>query len=630
MNYLSVENLTKSYGEKLLFEDISFGIDAGQKVALIARNGSGKTTLLNIIAGRDIADSGKVVLRKDIRMAYLPQQPVFDPSLSVLDAILSSETRYVRAVRKYQNALSASQQDGSQDLLQEALQEMDAAQAWDFEYKVKEVLGKLKIDDIEALVETLSGGQKRKVALAKVLLDDVDLLIMDEPTNHLDIEMIEWMESFLAKQKLAILTVTHDRYFLDNLCDEILELDKQKIYRYKGKYEYFLEKKAERENAERKEVLRAKNLYRKELEWMRRMPKARTHKSKSRIEAFDGISQTASRRLDEERPEIKVKSSRLGKKILEINNLHMSFGDKLLIHDFSHTFKRGERIGIVGPNGSGKSTFFKLILGQLKPTAGRIVAGQSVVFGYFSQNIISPKEDKKVIEMVKDVAEEIPVGESSTLSASAFLTYFGFDRNTQYNYYANLSGGEKRRLQLLLSLVNNPNFLIFDEPTNDLDINTLNVLEDFLQNYDGCLLIATHDRAFIDKIVDHIFVFEGDGRIKDYHASYTEYRALKARREREAANRDKKKEANKRKSPAGTKKKPTYKQLRRLEELEKEIEALEKEKISLTEVLENATASLEEITACSEKYSETEAKLEYLTNEWLELEDEIESLKSSD
>jgi ATP-binding cassette subfamily F protein uup len=629
MNYLSVENLTKSYGEKLLFEDISFGIDAGSKVALIARNGTGKTTLLNIITGSDIPDSGKVVLRKDIRMAYLSQQPQFDESLSVFDAILSSETKYVKAVRNYETAVAAADAPGAADALQKAIMEMDAVGAWDFEYKVKEVLGKLKITDTAAAVGTLSGGQKRKVALAKVLLDDIDFLIMDEPTNHLDIEMIEWMEAFLHKQNLTIFVVTHDRYFLDNLCDEILEIDNQKIYRYKGKYEYYLTKKAERENAEKQEVMKAKNLYKRELDWIRRMPKARTHKSKARIDAFGDLSEKAKRRLEEERPEIKVKSRRIGKKILEINNLHMSFGDKVLIKDFSHTFKRGERIGVVGPNGSGKSTFFKLIMGELKPVAGRVVAGQTVVFGYFSQNILTPETDKKVIDMVREVAEEIPVGESSTLSASGFLTYFGFDHNTQYNYYRNLSGGEKRRLQLLLSLVNNPNFLIFDEPTNDLDIATLNVLEDFLSNYQGCLLIATHDRAFIDKIVDHIFVFEDGGKIKDYHASYSEYRLMKEEKRRQQ-ERQKQETSGEKKKPVSRAKKPSYKQLKELEELETRMEKLEEKKAELTRILEGDAEGMtpEDITATAEEYGRVEAELESVTERWIELEDEIESLKN--
>ena len=625
MNYLSVENLTKSYGEKLLFEDISFGLDAGQKVALIARNGTGKTTLLNIITGKDIADAGKVVIRKDVKMAFLSQQPQFDAGLSIFDAILSSDTKYVRAVKNYEQALLMSNKEGAEEDLQKAIVEMDSTGAWDFEYRVKEVLGKLKIDAVDTPIGVLSGGQKRKVALAKVLLDDVDFLIMDEPTNHLDIEMIEWMESFLAKQNMTILVVTHDRYFLDNLCDEILEIDHQQIFRYKGKYEYFITKKAERENAERQEVLKAKNLYKRELDWIRRMPKARTHKSKSRIDAFEGVSERAHRNLEEERPELKVKSSRIGKKILEINNLYMSFGDNEIINNFSHTFKRGERIGIVGANGSGKSTFFKLIMNELKPTKGKITAGQTIIFGYFAQNILLTDVDKKVIDMVKDVAEEIPYGTSSTMSAGGFLTYFGFDHNTQYNFYRNLSGGEKRRLQLLLSLVNNPNFLIFDEPTNDLDISTLNVLEDFLSNYPGCLLIATHDRAFIDKIVDHIFVFEAEGKIKDYHASYSEYRQMKME-ERRKVNRESNKMMPSNAKPKTSPKKPSYKQLKELESLEQRMELLESQKAEILKILEGGSTDSDEITKASKEFAEVENELEAVTERWIELEELIENL----
>lgn len=625
MNYLSVENLTKSYGEKLLFEDVSFGLNEGQKVALIANNGSGKTTLLNIIAGIDIPDSGNAIVRKDIKMAYLSQQPAFIDELSILDAILSSETEYVRAVRNYERALSSATKEGGDAKLQEATMQMDALNAWDFEYKVKEVLGRLKIEDVGQKVGTLSGGQKRKVALAKVLLDDVELLLLDEPTNHLDIDMIEWMEGFLSKQKITLLVVTHDRYFLDNLCDEILELDHQDIFRYQGKYEYFIRKKAERENSERQEVLKAKNLYRKELDWIRRSPQARTTKSKARIDAFDGISEKASRKLDEAKPEFKVKSSRMGNKILEINNLFKSFDKNEVIKNFTHTFLKGEKIGIVGPNGSGKSTFFKLIMNELKPTAGTIVRGQTIVFGYFSQSSLMPDVDKKVIDMVKEVAEEIPMGESSSLSASGFLSYFGFDHNTQYNFYRNLSGGEKRRLQLLLSLVHNPNFLIFDEPTNDLDINTLNILEEFLQNYQGCLLIATHDRAFLDRIVDHIFVFEGGGKIKDYHASYSEFRTMKDR-EKKLQQENKKPEESKPQKQAGKKKKPSFKQIKELEFLETEINRLETEKNEILAILESGSADSEKIVKAAQQFAKVDTELDAVTERWVLLVDELEAM----
>lgn len=624
MNYLSIENLAKSYGEKLLFHNVSFGLEAGTKAALIAKNGAGKTTLLKIIMGVDIPDAGSVVLRNDIQIGFLSQQPVFADELSIFDAILSSDTNYVKAVREYEKALATAAQPDGQERLQNALVQMDQAGAWDFEYRVKEVLGKLQIDDVNRKVNQLSGGQKRKVALAKVLLDEIDFLIMDEPTNHLDIEMIEWMESFLLKRNLTLLTVTHDRYFLDNVCDEIFELENQQIYRYKGKYEYYLEKKAERENAEKQEITKARNLYRTELEWIRRMPKARTTKSKARINAFDDLSEKAGKNFDEKKPEIKVKTRRIGNKILEINNLHKSFDGKPVIKDFSHIFKKGERIGIVGRNGSGKSTFFNLIMNQLKPDMGSITIGQSVVFGYFSQNTIFVAEDKKVIEMVKEVAEEIPVGESSTLSASAFLSYFGFDHNTQYNFYRNLSGGERRRLQLLLSLAHNPNFLIFDEPTNDLDISTLNILEEFLSNFGGCLLIATHDRAFIDKMVDHIFVFEDDGIIKDYHSTYSEYRTKKAIKQREQNKTEK--SGNESEKPKAVRKKPSYKQLKDREFLELKINDLEKLKSELISILNGGSTDMELINKASNDFGKIDLELEETMEKWMLLDEEISLL----
>ncbi|MBN2745357.1 MAG: ABC-F family ATP-binding cassette domain-containing protein [Bacteroidales bacterium] len=621
MNYLSIENLTKSYGEKILFRDVSFGLEAGTKAALIAKNGTGKTTLLNIIMGKDIPDGGSITLRNDITVAFLPQEPQLDENLSVFDAILSSDTNYVRAVREYEKAVN----QGDADCLQKAISQMDLVGAWDFEYRVKEVLGKLRILNLEKRIAELSGGQKRKIALAKVLLDDIDFLILDEPTNHLDIDMIEWMEGFLLKQNLTLLVVTHDRYFLDNVCNEIFELDRQQIYRYKGNYEFFLEKKAERENAERQEVTKAKNLYRTELEWIRRMPKARTTKSKARIDAFDELSEKASKRLEEKRPEIKVKAQRIGTKILEINNIHKTFDGKMIINNFSYIFKKGERIGVVGPNGSGKSTFFRLIMNQLRPDMGSIVIGQTVVFGYFSQNSIQVNETKRVIDLVKEVAEEIPVGESSTMSASLFLNYFGFDHNTQYNYYQNLSGGEKRRLQLLLSLAHNPNFLIFDEPTNDLDISTLNILEDFLKGFGGCLLIASHDRAFMDQMVDHIFVFEEGGNIKDYHSNYSEYRQKKAQEQRAEVRQQRNEDQREIVKPK--KKKPSFKQLKELESIEQEMSILEQRKMELAAILAGGTTDVNLIQKASIEFNEVETRLEEIMLRWIELEEEIAELE---
>ncbi|RLD40934.1 MAG: ABC transporter ATP-binding protein, partial [Bacteroidetes bacterium] len=496
MNYLQVENLSKSYGEKQLFSGISFGINQGQKIAFIAKNGTGKTSLLNIIMGNDIPDEGSVTIRKGIKVAYLAQNSNFDTEMTVIETVVDSKNVFFEAIKNYEEALhmlSRVNSEESNDTLQKAMIEMDLKNAWDYENRIKEVLSRLKITDLEQKVKSLSGGQRRKLALAKSLIDEVDLLLMDEPTNHLDIDMIEWLEAFLSQQKMTLFVVTHDRYFLDNVCEEIIELDQNEIFHYRGKYEYFVEKKAQRLANQVKEQEKAANTYRKEVEWMRRMPKARTTKSKARIDAFYDIEKRAKKHIEKDAPEFKVKLSRIGNKILEVNHIDKSFDDLSVIKDFSYTFKRGERIGVVGANGSGKSTFFKLIMGELKPDRGSIVKGQTMIFGYFSQDGLKIKDDQRLIDIVKDIADEIPFGTSSTLSASQFLHYFNFDHNTQHNYYSNLSGGERRRLQLLLTFVLNPNFLILDEPSNDLDIDTLNVLEDFLMKYQGCLLVTTHD-----------------------------------------------------------------------------------------------------------------------------------------
>ena len=621
MNYLSVENLTKSYGEKLLFQNISFGIDEGQKVALIAGNGTGKSTLLNIIMGLDIPDSGTVTMRNDIRVAYLPQAPQFDPELSILDVVLTSDNLYVKATREYELAVELVNHDPSpvnQRLLSEATTQMDALAAWDYDSRVKEVLSRLRIGDLNRKMGTLSGGQVRKAALARVLIDETNFVILDEPTNHLDIDMIEWLEEFLQKQKMALLLVTHDRYFLDNVCDEIFELDNCSMYHYDGGYAYFVEKKAEREAAERLETEKARNIYRTELEWMRRMPKARTHKSKSRIESFYELEIKAKRRLDDVRPEFQVKERRMGKNILEINNIQKSYEPVgTVIDDFSHIFKRGERVGVVGPNGSGKTTLFKIIMGEERPDLGSLKTGQTIVFGYFSQMNPDIKEGKRVIEVVKDVAEEIVMGNAPSVSASQFLFYFGFDHNTQYNYYSNLSGGEKRRLHLCLTLIKNPNFLILDEPTNDLDIDTLNVLEEFLIGYPGCLLVATHDRAFLDKIADHIFVFEGNGKVKDCYSNYSAYRLQKLKEENvEKAAAKPEEKPIKAKAPSN---KPTFKQKQEYEKLTADIAQLEKEKAEMLEIMNSGNADPKKLTEASTRYCEITNQLEELEMRWLEL-----------
>lgn len=621
MNLLQVDNLSKSYGEKQLFQGISFGINQGQKVAMIAKNGTGKTSLLNIIMGLDIADEGEVILSKGIKISYLPQNPIIDSQLTVLEAVLDSKNDFLKAVKDYEEALfmlNKADNEENRESLQLAMNAMDLKNAWDYENKIKEILSRLKIYDFEQKVESLSGGQRRKLALAKSLIDDVDLLLLDEPTNHLDIDMIEWLEKFLSGQNISLLMVSHDRYFLDAVCDEIYELESDAIYIYRGKYEYFLEKKAERLYNQDRERERAQNLYRKEQEWMRRMPKARTTKSKARIDSFYKLEKKATNYRNDNTPEFNVKVSRIGKKILEVNHIHKSFDELNVIKDFSYTFKRGERIGVVGANGSGKSTFFRLIMSELKPDMGSIVKGQTMVFGYFSQEGIKVKEDKRVIEIVKDIAEEIPFGTSSSLSAAQFLHYFNFDHNTQHNYYRNLSGGEKRRLQLLMTFVNNPNFLILDEPTNDLDIDTLNVLEDFLSKYPGCLMVTTHDRAFLDRVVDHLFVFEGDGNVKDYHSNYSEYQQLKAASEKKV-KKQKQVQKQKETTPIIKKeKKAGFKEKREFALLGKEIERLEQRKAEITELLNAGQGSPDDFKSWSKEFQELETALDENELIWLE------------
>ena len=627
MNYLQVENLSKSYGEKQLFSGISFGINQGQKIAFIAKNGTGKTSLLNIIMGNDIPDEGSVTIRKDIKVAYLAQNSAFDTEKTVIETVIDSENDFFDAIKNYEEALvllSKDNSDKSNEILQKAMTAMDLKNAWDYENRIKEVLSRLKITDLEQKVKSLSGGQRRKLALAKSLIDEVDLLLMDEPTNHLDIDMIEWLEAFLSQQKMTLFIVTHDRYFLDNVCEEIIELDQNQIYHYRGKYEYFVEKKAQRLANQAKEQERAANLYRKEIEWMRRMPKARTTKSKARIDAFYDIEKRAKKHIEKDAPEFKVKLSRIGNKILEVNHIDKSFDDLRVIKDFSYTFKKGERIGVVGANGSGKSTFFKLIMGELKPDKGSIVKGQTMVFGYFSQDGLKIKDDQRLIDIVKDVADEIPFGTSSTLSAAQFLYYFNFDHSTQHNYYRNLSGGEKRRLQLLLTFVLNPNFLILDEPSNDLDIDTLNVLEDFLTKYQGCLLVTTHDRAFLDKVVDHLFVFEGNGVMKDYHSNYTEYRQLKKEREKKIKKQKVEEKKKYEEKPKLKPRKASFKEKREFEEISKEIEALEQRKSEITDLLNKGEGSVDDFKNWSDEFKQVQDNLDEKEMRWLELSEIME------
>lgn len=626
MNYLTVEHLTKSYGEKLLFEDITFGIEKGQKTALIARNGMGKSTLLNIIAGIDIPDSGQVVVRNDISVSYLPQMERFNENFSVMDVVFESQTPIVQAVKEYETCLTLSKTDSSSAMMQrmeKAMLDMDRLNAWDMESRAKEILSRFGIEDVLRNVNELSGGQLKKTMLAKTLIADTDLLILDEPTNHLDIEMIEWLEEYLSTSKTTLLMVTHDRFFLDKVCNDIIEIDNHNLYRYKGKYDYYLEKKAERIANENAEAEKIKQLYKRELEWVHTSPQARTSKAKARINAFETLKEEASRKVESKPTGFHVRTERLGNKILEINNLDFSYPNTPILTDFSYIFKKGEKCGVVGKNGTGKTTLLKLIAGELLPDAGKISPGLTIQFGYFSQDGLNVKGNMRVIDLVKQHADVIRMESGNYVGASQFLNYFGFKYEQQYSYYEDLSGGEKRKLHLLITLLKNPNFLILDEPTNDFDIDTLNLLEDFLDHYKGCLLIVSHDRWFMNKLVDHIFVFEGDGKVKDYYGNYTDYRIARdkelklqkrAEKEHRLAQTSIEQPVEK---PVS--KKMTYKERKELEQLEVDIEQLELEKKELVDKMNSGEGSAQDLQSWSERYEVVEVTLDEKTMRWLEL-----------
>lgn len=639
MNLLSIENLSKSYGEKQLFKDLTFGISQGEKVALVARNGTGKSTLLRILCNKDNADSGRVVFRKDLRISFLDQNPEFNEELSIIDAVLLSENEITIAIKRYEklieeqtDEISAAQ---SKDL-EEAIAMMDKTNAWAYEVRVKQVLDKLGLVKLSQQLKTLSGGQKKRVALAKVLIEEPDLLIMDEPTNHLDVDMIEWLEEYLENKDLSLFLVTHDRYFLDNVCNKIIELDQQKLYTYQGNYSYFLEKKAEREFNSAREVDKAQNLMRKELEWIRRMPKARGTKSKSRVDAFYDLKEKATDKRQIAEMELNVKMSRIGGKVIEMKKVYKSYDDFNILKGFDYTFKTGERIGIVGKNGIGKTTFLNLITGKELPDSGKINVGETIVFGYYSQAGLTLKEDKRVIEVVKDnIAEVISLGDGSKVSASQFLTLFQFPPEMQYTYVSKLSGGEKRRLFLLTVLVKNPNFLILDEPTNDLDLLTLQTLEEFLLHFKGCLVVVSHDRYFMDKLVDHLFVFEGDGIVKDFTGNYREWRDEVV--EEELQTKKKQKQAlvnqkNEKQDAVSTTinttpekgRKRTFKEKYEFEQLQKEIATLEKEKQDLDLKLASSEGSHEEILLWSTRIGEVISAIDEKELRWLALSELIE------
>ena len=628
MNYLQVDNLSKAYGEKILFRNISFSIDKGQKVALIARNGTGKSSLMHILAGLEAPDSGKITTRRDLRIDYLQQNPQLDESKTILDTIFATGTASMKVIHDYEYALEQVKHNlspESEKLLNQSMSEMDASGAWDYETRAREILGQFAINDLSQKVGTLSGGQRKKIALARALLGNPDLLLLDEPTNHLDFEMIEWLEDYLSRESLSLLLVTHDRYFLDNVCDTILEMDQSSIITYKGNYTYYLDKKAERQFTEDQSVEKAKNLYRTELEWIRRMPKARGTKSKARINSFDELESKAKFKREDKSIQFGVNVNRLGGKIVEINNLSKNFGDFKAVDDFTYVFQRGEKIGIVGLNGTGKSTLLNLISGRLNPDKGRISIGQTVVMSYYTQNGLQLNEDKRVIDIVKDVAEEIQLTKGS-MSASQFLQHFDFSYPVQQAYFSALSGGERRRLYLLLQLIKNPNFLILDEPTNDLDIYTLQVLEEFLTDFAGCVLIVSHDRFLLDKLCDHVFVFEGNGKIKDFFGNYTDYYQWRMKEQKQAQRAEKTvKEEKPIIKEKKTSSKPSYKQLKDFENLEKEIHQLESEKDSVIEKMNSGMESPESLTELSKKYNELLEKIDEKTLLWMELGEIMES-----
>ncbi len=621
---ISVENLTKSYSEKLLFQNISFSISEGQKIALVAHNGVGKSTLLNIITGAEIPDEGKVVAKDSLKIAYLKQDPELDNSLKVKDVLFHLNNLFVNMIQQYHQALDNYQSDlsaGNQKKLDEATALMDLNQAWDYEHRITEVLEKFQITNLEQEVSQLSGGQRKKVALASVIIDQADLIILDEPTNHLDIATIEWLEEHISMSRLSLLIVTHDRYFLDEVCDFIIEIDQQKSYTYKGNFSYFIEKKAERESSEALEIEKARNTYRKELDWMRRQPKARTTKSKARIDSFYDLEKIARKRIEEKKLEFNVRMSRQGRKILEAKNLYKSFGNQNIIKDFEYIFKKGERIGFVGPNGAGKTTLLNLLTQQLSPDSGDVIIGETTKFGYYTQKGLENKEHLRVIEIAKEVAESMDLGGNS-IAAAQFLFQFGFSYALQQSYYSSLSGGERRKLYLLLTLLKNPNFLILDEPTNDLDIFTLGKLEEFLLDFPGCLIIVSHDRYFLDKLCDHLFVFEGEGRVKDYVGNYSDFRDLK---EIEAALAKKEKKAEKPQpvAPKSTPTKATFKEKMELESLEKEIPALELKKSDVLTLLNSGSLNPQELHKTSLEFQHITDILDEKEMRWLELTEKI-------
>lgn len=621
MNYLTVEQISKSYGELELFSDLSFSIHKDQKIAFIAKNGSGKTSILNILSGDDSPDDGQVIIRNGLRLSFLSQSPVFDDNLTIEETIFNSDLPILKIIADYEHALLHPEDE---DAYQKAFEKMDAQNAWEFELQVKQILFQLKLDQLDQKIKTLSGGQKKRLSLAKALINNPDLLILDEPTNHLDLEMIEWLEQYFAKAQITLFMVTHDRYFLERVCNEIIELDHGKLYTYKGNYSYYLEQKEARINNENVEVGKAKQLFKKELDWMRRQPKARTTKSKSRIDDFHDIKAKASQRRKDHTVQLELNMERLGSKIVEFHNVSKSFKDKTILKGFEYVFKKGERIGIIGKNGTGKSTFLNMLTHTITPDAGKIVIGDTVKFGYYTQNGIEVKAGQKVIEVIKEFGEYIPLTKGRQISAGQLLERFMFDRKKQYDYVEKLSGGEQKRLYLCTVLIQNPNFLILDEPTNDLDIVTLNVLEEFLLDFPGCLLVVSHDRYFMDKIVDHLFVFKGEGEVEDFPGNYSDYREYEASApaiiEESVSNAEN--TANQKQNDAN---KLSYNEQKEYKSLESKIRSLELDKKALEAKFNDSSLTQEQINKLSQELQVIINTIEEKETRWFELSEKFES-----
>ena len=619
LNYLTVENISKSYGELTLFENISFSIHKDQKIAFVAKNGTGKTSILNILSGDDEADSGNVIYRKDIKVAFLSQDPKLDKELTIEETIFASDNPILKVIQNYEHALLNPEDT---DTYQKAFEQMELHQAWDFETQYKQILFKLKLEDLNLKVSALSGGQKKRLSLANALINKPDLLILDEPTNHLDLEMIEWLEAFFAKENITLFMVTHDRYFLERVCNEIIELDEGQLYSYKGNYSYYLEKREARIEQEATEIGKAKQLFKKELEWMRRQPKARTTKSKSRIDDFHDIKHRASQRRNDHEVQLELNMERLGSKVVEFHKVSKAFKDKVILNNFEYLFKNGERVGIIGKNGTGKTTFLNLLTQTTKPDSGKIVLGETVKFGYYTQDGITIKPDQKVIDVIREFGDYIPLKKGKQISAQQLLERFLFSRKKQYDFVEKLSGGERKRLYLCTVLIQNPNFLILDEPTNDLDIVTLNVLESFLLDFPGCVIVVSHDRYFMDKVIDHLFVFKGEGEIEDFPGNYTDYRVYEDSQPVISNAQDDKKEKNAWKKTDDTK--LSFNEEKELKNIESKLNSLAFDKNELEAKFHNPDLTPEEITKLSEALQKIIEAIEAKEMRWMELQEKLE------